>query len=440
MSAIRTAAELIDFNAEKTPNHHFCIQTNHSDSVSHDLDQLCITYQTDRTISPVLSHEAEVDLAGARPETHDGSLSGDIEKTILEYLQDLIWPSYGAVLSRTQDLFEQGMGSLQANHLRHFVMSELQSSHCATGRRLDIPKDFVYIYPSISKIATYLRGFGATAPDEIITLDRLEQRYVHSSSPNKTYEPGATILLTGGTGALGCHLVAHLISRPTVSRIVCLNRSGGHLHVNPDTRQYASHQAKGAPIPLSSLDRLEILESDMALPLLGLPEPVFWGIASTVTHIVLNAWPVDFKRTTESFQRHFTAMFNLLKLARESMPHPPSLWFRSLNLLRPGPFLFQNFHSPFCGLAKCLNDFKKSTKGEIVAYSMHSILKTSPQNVPETIQGCYVGEPLDNLQVTGPMHAGGKLTRLASVLLTGLHIEDTGIRSVNLLISGTPAR
>lgn len=48
IGAIRTSAELIDFNAEKNPDHLFCVQINPSGRVSECTNHLRITYQTFR--------------------------------------------------------------------------------------------------------------------------------------------------------------------------------------------------------------------------------------------------------------------------------------------------------------------------------------------------------------------------------------------------------
>jgi nucleoside-diphosphate-sugar epimerase len=261
-------------------------------------------------------------------------LSGDIEQTIMKHIQQNIWKPHASPLNTTDDLFELGMDSLQATQLRRYLINEINKSQFVQAALLTIPRDFLYTHSSITKIASYLRGEtypSASTSETSVTLDHLMNQYISTSelAPLQS-ETRATVLLTGGTGGLGCHLLAQLASTTSIDRVICLNRHSVHTKPNPYSRQFQSNKIKGAAIPLSVIDKVEVIEANTALPFLGLSRPVYWGIAASVTHIIHNAWPVDFKRGISSFESQFKIMNNLLDLARNSGAKPKFMFVSSI--------------------------------------------------------------------------------------------------------------
>src|SRR5436305_10144288 len=131
------------------------------------------------------------------------------------------------------DLFELGMDSLQAVQLRRFLLSFAPSPAAE-----QIPRDFVYQHPSIAKIAAALRAKEKPNPYAEHRRDMIK-KYVelYSMEPLDREPPNlqrvcarpmqesmSVVLLTGATGSLGAHLLAHLASQPGVARVICLNR------------------------------------------------------------------------------------------------------------------------------------------------------------------------------------------------------------------------
>ena len=267
-------------------------------------------------------------------QTSSSLLNGNIEENLLEYIRLHIWKPHSQPLNTTDDLFELGMDSLQAVQIQRFLLSEVSQSKDQLSAPIEIPKDFLYTHSSIAQITSYLQG--SARPSSAVdtsssTLEKLLTQYVPSEQPKniQTHTTGGTVVLTGGTGALGCHLLAQLASSTTIDRIICLNRPG-RSKSNPYARQFASIKEKGAGIPLSMIDKVEVLETNTALPNLGLTLPVYWAIASAVTHIIHNAWPVDFKRTVASFESQFKIMQNLINFARDSSCSPRFMFVSSI--------------------------------------------------------------------------------------------------------------
>jgi nucleoside-diphosphate-sugar epimerase len=251
-----------------------------------------------------------------------------MEANLIHYLQSNLWKKHSSPLTINDDLFELGMDSLQATQFRRFIVDAV--SRVPHTRHVKIPRDFLYTHSSIGQIARYLRQEDAVSSvsDEQLLQDLMDQ-YASLPPTSSPVDTKATILLTGGTGALGSHLVATLASAPWVERIIVLNRADSN-GVNPYARQFDSGKKKGTKIPLAVIDKVEVIETNTALPMLGLSKPRYWGVASATTHILHNAWPVDFRRAVTSFKSQFNIMSNLLQLARDMQSRPSFVFLSSV--------------------------------------------------------------------------------------------------------------
>ncbi|KAL5333395.1 hypothetical protein BJX70DRAFT_406246 [Aspergillus crustosus] len=131
------------------------------------------------------------------------------------------------------------------------------------------------------------------------------------------------ILVTGATGSLGAHLVAHLAGQPNVKTVVCLNRrgTGSGSGTEPAQRQTLSFEQKSIALAASAVQKLQVLETDTSKPQLGLPTETYTALLQTVTQIVHNAWPMSGKRPVRGFEAQFTVMRNLIDFARDISTH-----------------------------------------------------------------------------------------------------------------------
>lgn len=120
---------------------------------------------------------------------------------------------------------------------------------------------------------------------------------------------GLCVLVTGATGSLGSHIVAHLSQLPQVQTVLCLNRRG---QIDPRERQLDAMKSRG--IGEANFSKLEIVETDTASPMLGLEQHQYNHIASRITHVVHNAWPMSGKRPLKGFEGQFKAMRSLLDI------------------------------------------------------------------------------------------------------------------------------
>jgi nucleoside-diphosphate-sugar epimerase/SAM-dependent methyltransferase len=154
-------------------------------------------------------------------------------------------------------------------------------------------------------VATYTRDFFSHVPT---TAAREAKSFM------ETDKPGLCVLVTGATGSLGSHLVAHLVSLPEVRRVVCLNRRSS---TEATTRQLRSLDIRGIVLNDMELDKLMVVSCDTAKPNLGISPAVYAELVSSVTHIVHNAWPMSITRPVAGFEPQFRSMRNLLLLAAD---------------------------------------------------------------------------------------------------------------------------
>lgn len=158
-------------------------------------------------------------------------------------------------------------------------------------------------------------------------VDAYVEKYTRGFSvptlPTQNNRPGPydhCVLLTGATGSLGSHLVAHLAELPNVKKVICLNR---HSSTEATIRQQQALQSRGLSLSSAALSKIKALETDTSKPLLGLPRSEYDSLAQTITHIIHNAWPMSISRPIHAFEPQFKTMRQLLDLAVSTTPHRP---------------------------------------------------------------------------------------------------------------------
>ncbi|KAL6304755.1 hypothetical protein BKA93DRAFT_261672 [Sparassis latifolia] len=158
------------------------------------------------------------------------------------------------------------------------------------------------------------------------TLDmhpRSTESASHSPPPSEH-----VVLVTGTTGALGCHIVARLLSMDEVKRVYGFNRTsttGTALWA----RQAAIFAAQGLPSSLVDSPKLTLVEGDLAAEDLGVSGDIMDKLVA-VTHIIHNAWKVDFGTPLTGFEDLIKGTRRLLDLSTQStLEILPSISFLS---------------------------------------------------------------------------------------------------------------
>lgn len=239
----------------------------------------------------------------------------DLEAGLKSLVQDrLTWRVKAEQWTVDDDLFELGMDSLQAVQLRRFILSSLPDNTSSLSRTERVPYDIIYRNPTLTELAKALKTTAELPLGEDSIDDFVEQLSLKFDVRRTEVEVPCVVLMTGGTGSLGSHVLAHLASLPHVHRVICLNRPSP----NQDglDRQLRALKSKEIDIDAHFWSKVEINECNTSLHHLGLHEGVYARLAKEVTHILHNAWPVDFKRQLPSFRSHFQALQNLLELLR----------------------------------------------------------------------------------------------------------------------------
>ncbi|KAK2463766.1 hypothetical protein APHAL10511_004204 [Amanita phalloides] len=238
------------------------------------------------------------------------------------------------------DFFDAGMDSLQATRLQRAVVNRLQTAE-TTLHAGNFPTDFIYANPSVDQLyltlSSILEGSRSSSVTHRVSVSREECRiaameamtakYKHvlagfrnialraksRQMSSRVLQDKNVVLLTGSTGSLGCYLLARLAQDPVVNTVICLNRSAS---IDLKARQLAQLQKHRVVLSKRDWAKVVLYECNLSRENLGLGKKVTRRLLS-VTHIVHNAWPVNFNWALSSFEPHIKGLVNLLRFALE---------------------------------------------------------------------------------------------------------------------------
>ncbi|KAF9556700.1 acetyl-CoA synthetase-like protein [Agrocybe pediades] len=311
------------YTSKSTPRRHTII-----DQYEEEIEALYATLPriTEAVVVPPTSWEFEETLVFVRANVH-AVLSNNIDDTT--------------------NIFQYGCDSLQATWIRNTLLKSIRTTTHVDliGRVTD---NFVYDRPTISLLASFLVNLAAGCGDNQLpnTLHLDAMRVLvdkHTSDillPNHPRDldtmlalpAGDVVLVTGTTGAFGAHILAELIDTTDVIRVYAVNRPSSITNArNLRDRQKEALLQKGlnANIIITS-EKLILIEADILLPGWGINKVLYEEIRSSVTHIIHNAWPVNFNLSLSSFEPSIHGLRNLIELALSSSQlRPPTLIFVS---------------------------------------------------------------------------------------------------------------
>ncbi|KAI0784440.1 male sterility protein-domain-containing protein, partial [Abortiporus biennis] len=233
------------------------------------------------------------------------------------------------------DLFQHGCDSLQATWIRMQITGMLRRTKPDIARQL--PSQFVFQAPSISALTRLILRYinPDSAQDEsdfdrrVKALEAAVKKFTADipSRPAATQglqvhrkDAGDVILLTGTTGGLGCNMLAHLSMDPSVSRIYAFNRKAKGSDLKPQSRsnleerQLKAVKSRGLESEYVS-SKVVLLEGDLLKPFFGLSEDIYAELRDSVTHIMHNAWPVDFNLNLSSLEGAIAGVRKLVDFA-----------------------------------------------------------------------------------------------------------------------------
>ncbi|KAJ7619690.1 hypothetical protein FB45DRAFT_931421 [Roridomyces roridus] len=152
-----------------------------------------------------------------------------------------------------------------------------------------------------------------------VTMSRLVTEFetrmaTVNRGPSSVVNTLRAVLVTGTTGALGSHLLADLLSHPEVVRVYALNRRGS-TGVDVRERQVAAFAKQGLDVALVESEKLVLVVGDLEREDLGLADESINELSNSVSHIIHNAWTVDFYAQLAEFQPHIVGTEHLLRFA-----------------------------------------------------------------------------------------------------------------------------
>ncbi|KAI0424717.1 hypothetical protein F5Y09DRAFT_323623 [Xylaria sp. FL1042] len=204
------------------------------------------------------------------------------------------------------NFFDMGMNSLHVME----ITKKLTELAISRGKPRSIKPEIIYTNPTLaaltSAVSNIIDGDGrASVKNGPEYLEGLYKRYTASLPiSGRPALPKSselfTILMTGSTGSLGSYILDSLQQHPGISKIYCLCRGPGVVE-----RQMKLQTSRGLH-PLSS--RVQVLDADFSQPYFGLSLPLYKMLLETVTHVIHNAWRVDFNLSIDSFTSHISGV------------------------------------------------------------------------------------------------------------------------------------
>ncbi|THU97152.1 acetyl-CoA synthetase-like protein [Dendrothele bispora CBS 962.96] len=248
----------------------------------------------------------------------------------------------------TADFFEMGVDSLQAKRIHAVVLGSLKATPGLPKPVEKLELDFVFQHPSVKKLndaimelisgtGTEVQGKLSESGVRVRAMEAMVEKYrdylntltAIAGAAHKTRRenisvknPGSVVLLTGSTGSLGCMLLARFAADPNVSKIICINRLRKRQTEDIRERQEIALERRGTCIARKNWNKVVLHESDVHSPNFGLTSEAYEELLE-VTHIVHNAWPVDFNMKLSSFESHIKLVAKLALLCIESSARRP---------------------------------------------------------------------------------------------------------------------
>ncbi|THH28009.1 hypothetical protein EUX98_g6169 [Antrodiella citrinella] len=315
MILVATPSKPFTYTAKLTPRRH------------------AILNEYEEEIEALYATAAETAQAG---ENIDLPVQWDPQETTV-FVRKIVEGVMDRPMRDSDDLFQKGCDSLQATWIRNSILHALREGPKINTR--GIPSGFVYDFPTITSLAQLVHGIvhdvegktkTAQSPEAIVkAMLQMTEKYTKDfpKHTGKQRLPAKdVVLVTGTTGGLGGALLAYLAQSPEVSHIYALNRPGKDV----TNRQKERIREWGFDEELVRSDKIGFLEADMDERNLGLTDAIYEQIRTTVTHIIHNAYRVNFNLSLASFDSNVRAARNLVDLALSSpYASPASLLFTS---------------------------------------------------------------------------------------------------------------
>ncbi|TCD69319.1 putative NRPS-like protein biosynthetic cluster [Steccherinum ochraceum] len=244
-----------------------------------------------------------------------------LEETTVWLIKHITLINNSVPASLFRDLFAQGFDSLSATFLRNRILGALRSSPDPAINALctAVPQELVFVNPTIDRLAQAITRLihpfdSDEANNDAEEINAMIAKYsadIPAASSSRLSLPndgtGLVVLLTGSTGGLGSHLLATLLGSSRIAKVYTFDRG-----LDVKTRQKASFEDRGIPLDHLESTKLHTLSVDYDKPDFGLSNEVLNDLKQSVTHIIHNAWKVDFNLALSSFESNVRSTRSLL--------------------------------------------------------------------------------------------------------------------------------
>ncbi|KAJ3558403.1 hypothetical protein NM688_g950 [Phlebia brevispora] len=265
------------------------------------------------------------------------------------------------------DIFRFG---LQATWIRQQIIQALRTTVGDASE--SIPQNCVYQAPSMRRLTALILASLGTQVNGKITesvsradvLQRMVSQYTESFVERRSpVEDPQTdkdvVMLTGSTGSLGAHILFHLLNDSSVGKVYALNRTSASMR-----QQRETFRRNGLDESYLDSPKLLFLTGDISLPAFGLDLIVFEELQSSVTHIVHNAWKVDFNQSLDAFEPLLVGVRNLVNFCLRSPHHhtPRLLFTSSMGIFRKLPAAVPALEDPIKDADICVGSGYSESK------------------------------------------------------------------------------
>ena len=154
-------------------------------------------------------------------------------------------------------------------------------------------------------------------------IDQMQSPTTRDQKPDQQ-----VVILTGSTGVLGSYILDSLVANPSICHVFCLNRK-----LDSSSYQVEKNKSLGLSTLLDPA-RVTFLTTNLSKSGLGIHEKMLEKLRSSVTLVIHNAWPVNFKLPLQSFRPQFEGLVNLVDLVATASLAPHLLLLSSFSSVK----------------------------------------------------------------------------------------------------------
>ncbi|KDQ23277.1 hypothetical protein PLEOSDRAFT_1068285 [Pleurotus ostreatus PC15] len=314
MVLVSSPAKPFEFTAKGTPRRHIIIDA-YANEIGAAYDQLEEASEEDIPL-PDLSSEGDC----------------------LSFVRTVVANVMRRTPADDDDIFQNGCDSLQATWIRNSLLRSLSTVDNDTIKSM--PVNFVYLHPSIERLAIYITNLtnhssdseAQRTEDTTSEMEAMVEKYSRdypAHNPSPEYGHGEAVLLTGSTGALGSYILELLLLDDSVRKVYALNRKESSSSRTVKDRQKVAFVDRGLNINLLESQKLIFVEGD-AGSIHNLDAELLNVMRKDITCIMHNAWRVDFNVALSSMEPLVAGTRRLIDFALQSArAMPPSILFVS---------------------------------------------------------------------------------------------------------------